>query len=192
MDVTRFIQFEAGQLGPWAYLVLFLLVLIEGPIVTLLGAAAASTNVMVWQWVFATAAVANLTADVLWYLLGYAGRIDLIYRAGRWVGVGQHQLEHVEVQLRRNATRVLVIAKLTAGFVIPSLIGAGLLKIPWRRWFFPVVAAEMLWTGTLVFLGFHAVNWLQQIEQGLQIVAVAGSVAFILLTVYWVRKKIVD
>ncbi|MCB0116912.1 MAG: hypothetical protein KDD84_22590, partial [Caldilineaceae bacterium] len=84
---------------------------------------------------------------------------------------------------------VLVMAKLTAGFVIPSLIGAGLLKIPWRRWFVPVLLAEMIWTGALVYLGFHAVQWIAQIEQGLQIVALVGGILFVLIVFHLIRQQ---
>ncbi len=189
MDWLHRLQMEAAQLGPWAYLILLLLVAVEGPIATLFGAAAAGAQMMKWQWVFVAAAVGNLTADSLWYLLGYLGRIDLVYRVGRWIGVRPQQVEQVEEKLRVNAVGVLVLAKLTAGFAIPSLIGAGMLRIPWRRWFVPVLLAETIWTGTLVFLGFHAVQWLTQIEQGLQIVSIVGGILFVLVVFHLIRKQ---
>ncbi|MEZ4836071.1 MAG: hypothetical protein R2873_29420 [Caldilineaceae bacterium] len=93
MDWLHALQSEATQLGPWSYLILLFLVAVEGPIATLFGAAAASAQVMKWQWVFVAAAVGNLTADSLWYSLGYVGRIDLVYRLSRWIGVRPQQGE---------------------------------------------------------------------------------------------------
>lgn len=189
MEWLHYIQSEAEQLGPWSYLILLLLVMVEGPIATLFGAAAAHAQVLKWQWVFAVAALGNLTADALWYLLGHMGRIDLIYRFTGWIGIRPQQVHEVETRLRADAVRVLVMAKLTAGFMIPSLIGAGILKIPLRRWFFPVLLAETLWTGTLIYLGFHAVQWIAEIEQGLQLVALVGGTLFILLVFHLIRKQ---
>ena len=57
---------QLPQLGYWTYLVLALLVAVEGPVATLLGAAAASAGLMRPGLVFVSAAAGNLTADSLW------------------------------------------------------------------------------------------------------------------------------
>ena len=75
---------EVGQLN---YLLLALLVAVEGPIATLLGAAAASAGLMRLWGVFFAAALGNLTADTLWYLLGYSGNIKTAQRLGRWAAL---------------------------------------------------------------------------------------------------------
>jgi hypothetical protein len=73
-------------------LLLAFLVAVEGPIATLLGAAAASANTMRLSGVFAAAAAGNLLADTLWYALGYFGHVKVIYRFGKWIGVKPEQI----------------------------------------------------------------------------------------------------
>ena len=63
-----------------------LLVVVEGPFATLLGAAAASAGWMRPGLVLIAAAVGNLTADSLWYTLGYAGKLEWVLRFGRRLG----------------------------------------------------------------------------------------------------------
>ena len=77
------------ELGYWTYLVLAFLVAIEGPVATLLGAAAASAGLMRPWLVFFCAAAGNLTADSLWYSLGYAGKLEWALRFGRRLGLRQ-------------------------------------------------------------------------------------------------------
>jgi membrane protein DedA with SNARE-associated domain len=62
------------EFGYWSYLILALLVLIEGPIAILLASAASSAGLMRPVLVFFSAAIGNLTADSLWWLLGYAAK----------------------------------------------------------------------------------------------------------------------
>src|SRR5512142_2587574 len=101
------------EFGYWTYLILFVLVAIEGPISVLLGAAAASAGLMRPIPVFFSAAAGNLTADTLWYLLGYMGKSDWIYRFGRRLGVRPSLIEHLKHNMLEHATRVMFLAKIT-------------------------------------------------------------------------------
>ena len=136
---------QNGQLpewGIWSYLLLALLVAVEGPIATLLGAAAASAGVMRPVLVFFAASAGNLTADTLWYSIGHAGKLEWFLRFGRRLGISHEQLEHLQNHMHKHATRILFFAKLSMSLMIPSLIAAGLVKAPWRRWFPAVLAVK--------------------------------------------------
>jgi len=169
------------EFGYWTYLILFVLVAIEGPISVLLGAAAASAGLMRPIPVFFSAAAGNLTADTLWYLLGYMGKSDWIYLFGRRLGVRPSLIEHLKHNMLKHATRVMFLAKITVSFVIPALITAGLLRVPWRRWFPWFVVAEALWTGTLVFIGFYTTESLKRVQQGFEYIGLAVSIAFVVV-----------
>ena len=168
------------QLGLWTYLGLAFLVAIEGPVATLLGAAAASAGLMRPLLVFITAAVGNLTADTLWYTLGYAGKLEWVLRFGRRLGLQPDFLERLEQGMHEHAAKILFVAKLTVSFMIPSLIAAGLVKVPWRRWFPALFAGEMLWTGSLILIGYYATEAIKRVEQGVEYFILGLSVVFVL------------
>src|SRR5512136_1978970 len=92
--------------GVWSYFVLAALVAIEGPIATLLGAAAASLGLMHPGYVFIAASAGNLTSDTLWYYLGYIGKIEWINRFGQRLGVSIQKLVELEDTLHHHAPRV--------------------------------------------------------------------------------------
>ncbi len=181
---------QLPELGFWTYIILALLVLMEGPIATLLGAAAASAGLMRPLGVFAAAAIGNLTADTLWYSLGYMGRTNWIQSFGRRFGVNERLLHHLEQQMIAHATRVLFLAKLTLSFVIPSLIAAGLLRIPWKRWFPSLIVAETLWTGSLVLIGFYTTEAIKRVQQWVEYVALGVSVIFVVVVILEGRRLI--
>jgi membrane protein DedA with SNARE-associated domain len=174
---TFWTSLHAGQfpqLGVWGYLILAIFVAVEGPIATLLGAAAASAGLM--------------RPDSLWYSLGSAGKLEWLLRYGRRFGVRKRHLERLTEEMHNHATKILLIAKLTAGFIIPSLIAAGLAKVPWKRWFPVILSGEMIWTGTLVLIGYYATEAIKQIERGVEYVGIAASAFFLLFILLGIRR----
>lgn len=178
------------ELGHWTYIVLGLLVLVEGPIATLLGAAAASAGLMRPLAVFAAAAIGNLTADTLWYSVGYMGKTKWIRQFGQRFGVRESLIQHLEAHMIKHAVRVLFLAKLTLSFVIPSLIAAGLLRIPMKRWFPTLILAETLWTGSLVLIGYYTTEAIKRVELWVEYAALGISVIFVLIVILEGRRLI--
>lgn len=179
---------QLPELGPWTYLILTILVAVEGPIATLLGAAAASTGLMRPVPVFLASAAGNLIADTLWYSLGYLGKMDWVLRLGRRMKIDQRHLEKLEDNLREHAVKVIFLAKLTVSLSIPTLIAAGLIRAPWRKWFLPVFIGEMMWTTALMLVGYYAAEAIKRVEQGIEYVALFGAAAFLVAVLWWGRR----
>jgi membrane protein DedA with SNARE-associated domain len=174
--------------GIWSYFALALLVAVEGPVATLLGAAAASAGVMKPWLVFVSASFGNLTADSLWYTLGRLGKFNWLMRLGSRFGMSWERMERLEKSLQEHASKVLFVAKLSVSMVIPTLMAAGLVKAPWRKWFPAVFSGEMIWTGSLVLIGYYATEAIKRVEQGLEYIILAGSLAFVIFMLLMGRK----
>lgn len=179
---------QLPELGYGTYIILFLLVAVEGPIAILLASAAASAGLLRPGLVFVSAALGNLTADTLWYSLGYMGKTEWIHHFGRRLGIREDLIEHLKHNLIEHATRVLFLAKLTVSFVIPSLIAAGLLRIPLKRWFPYFIVAECLWTGSLVLIGYYTTEALKRVERGVEIGVLGISIAFVIFMIFTGRR----
>jgi membrane protein DedA with SNARE-associated domain len=176
--------------GVWSYLLLAFLVAVEGPIATLVGAAAASVGLMHPFYVFIAASTGNLTSDTLWYTLGYLGKMEWLLRIGKRLGINRKYLEHLEQILCDHAPMILFFSKLSVSPMIPALVATGLIKFPWRRWFPYVFSAEMIWTGSLVLIGFFGGQALKRVQLGLEHVILASSIAFIVF-ILWLGRRIV-
>jgi membrane protein DedA with SNARE-associated domain len=181
---------QLPQLGTWTYILLAALVAVEGPIATLLGAAAASAGLMKPVWVFVAAASGNLTADSLWYMLGYIGKIDWLLRFGKKLGIQADVLARLENGMREHTKRILFVAKLTLSMMIPALIAAGLVKAPWRHWFPAIFTGEMLWTGSLVLIGFYTTEAIKRVERGVEYAALGGAIVFVMFLIMVGRRVV--
>jgi membrane-associated protein len=156
----------------------------------LLGAAAASGGLMrVWA-VFLVAAAGNLTADTLWYLLGYYGKVETILRVGRVVKLQQKHLDRLTVALQKHALKVLFFAKLTAGFMIPSLIATGLAHIPWKRWFPVLLLGETIWTGTLILIGYYTTETIKIVARDIRALGLVASMLFLGFLLWEGRRRL--
>ncbi len=176
------------QLGLWAYFLIAVLVMVEGPIATLVGAVAASAGYLHPVAVLVSASTGNLTADTLWYLLGYLGNIDWVTKYGRYAGLKPEQVTGLQEEIRKHVLKIIFIAKLTLGFVIPVLIATGLARVPIKRWFYALITAEFIWTGGLVYFGYHFGHYVRTLERGLQFFALGGALLFSILTLRFVSR----
>ena len=178
-----------GSLGVWSYFLLAFLVAIEGPIATILGAVAASAGIMHPIFVFIAAATGNLTADTLWYTAGLLGKMDWLLRLSRRLGINPQYLERLEAVLQEHAPVILFFSKLTVSPMIPALIATGLIKYPWRRWFPSVFLGEMIWTGSLVLIGYFGLQAVKKVELGIEHLILAGTIVFI-AAILWFGRRI--
>jgi membrane protein DedA with SNARE-associated domain len=175
-------------LAGWAYLFLAILVAVEGPITTLAGAVAASTGLLNPFLVFVSASLGNLIADTLWYSLGYIGNGQWIMKLSGRFGVKENMMTRLQKDVHEHIHQALFIAKLTMGLVIPTLIAAGLARVPLRRWFGVLFAAECIWTGALVILGYYFGALTQHIETNLRWVSLAGALVFAAVVILYISR----
>jgi membrane protein DedA with SNARE-associated domain len=176
------------NLGLWSYILLTLFVVVEGPVVTVLAGVAASAGFLKPGLVFLSAGMANLSADSIWYLVGLVSKKAHLLRLGRRFGVRALHLDKLQRNIRAHAFRLLFIAKITYGFAVPLHLTAGLSRIPWRRWFPPVLAGEVIWTGGLVLFGYYTTKTLEQIEKDFRYLTLIFIVFILILIILGVRR----
>lgn len=179
------------------YLLIFVAVFIEGPLVTVVAAALATGDALSPAGVFIAAGLGNLAADICWYSLGYAGRY---IRVMHWLPLLRKQVKMVgfaREQMQANPVRILVASKMWFGVaVIPTLIAAGLLHVPWCRLIPAAIACELVWTGCLVLIGYVGAGYLGQIENVMAwltfyatITLLSGLIMVILSRISWACCK---
>jgi membrane protein DedA with SNARE-associated domain len=181
-------QGQLPELGRWNYLLLSILTAIEGPIATLLAAGASSAGLMRFWVAFAAAAAGNMAADSLWYLLGYSGRVETALKIGRLFGLKRSHVDHLTSAMREHGVKILFFAKLTEGFMIPSLVAAGLARLPYRRWFPVVMIAEAIWTGTLMVIGYHTTEAIRAVSEEIGHISLAISILFLIVLIWQGRR----
>lgn len=176
------------ELGWWSYLLLTILVATEGPVSTLIGAAAAAAGILDIRFVFVSAFAGNVLGDSLWYSVGYLSDLKRIHRFGRWFGLQNHHVDRLEQEMHRHATKLITLSKVAIGLIIPTLVAAGLARVPWRRWFPLVLVVETAWTFLIVNLGYHGTGLIAQMEKGIQTVGIV-VLALIIGVALWYGRR---
>lgn len=184
---------HAGQLpdlGVWSYVLLAVLVATEGPLSTLLGAVAAAAGMLDVRLVFLATLTGNVTGDVLWYTVGYTGKVESLLHRSPWLGSKRRHIERLKREMHAHAAKLLIFAKLAYGLIVPTLVAAGMARVPWRRWFPTVFVMETLWSLLLIWVGFHATGWIRRFEEGLSVVGALGLVLAAGAGFRWLRRRI--
>jgi len=165
-------------------------VALEGPLITLAAAVASSVGYLDPRLVFVSASCGNLGADILWYALGYMGKIDIIAHYGGWIGIKQDTILKLEQGVHDHIGKFLFVAKLTLGLVVPTLIAAGLARVSWRRWVGVLLLAEFIWTGGLVLAGYYYGQYVLHIENGLKWVSIVAPIVMVIgFVIYFLRSR---
>ncbi len=177
------------DLGNWSYLLIALLVFIEGPSVTLVAGAMAATGILRAEWVVVAAAIGNFSADQFWYWLGrIGGNRGFLFRF-RWLRRRKSDIEHLEEGMQEHGVKMYLMAKLSMGLLtIPTLLSAGLARVTWWRLAAVSIVVEPIWTSFLVFAGYRLGEHITRMERGLQIAAVVGGIVLLLLFLWWYRR----
>jgi membrane protein DedA with SNARE-associated domain len=118
------------------YWILFLAILIEGPIMTAAGAFAAALGYMNAYFVFLLSVAGNLIPDIALYAIGYWGRKSLAEKYGHRVGLNERRIKYLENLLERHAGKALTIIKLLPILPTPGLILAGATRMPIKKYTF--------------------------------------------------------
>ena len=178
----------AQPLGIWAYILIGLLVAVEGPITILAAGVASAGGFLNPVIVFFTACTGNLTADTLWYLLGYLGKTDWIMRYGAWTGITQEHIDKMEKDIHEHSRKILFVAKISVGLVIPALIATGMACVPWKRWFWVVAIAEAIWTGALVTASYYYGYIVLRLDQDLKLLSIVSSVIILVVIIFYFSR----
>ena len=170
------------------YLGLAILSVTQGPIVILLGAAAAATGVISPIGVFIAVTIGNLSVDLLWFMMGRLGKVDWIVRF-KWLRVNLKTIENMKERLYHNAPSIVTLAKLSSIFVLPVMVAAGLVRLPWKRWFPTLFIVEIVKNVVLILAGYYAVVSINQLQSGLSALAIVGSILSIIIPMWLFRRS---
>lgn len=181
---------QLPELGYWNYFILSFLIVLQGPATTLLGGAAANAGLLRPHYVFLAGIIGNLIADIFWYNVGARGKTAWILKRGERLGVRQQHLDKVSEGMEQHVIKILLLAKISVGLAVPTLLVAGITRVPWRKWFPVVFTGEVIWTGLLVLIGYYATEAIKQVEQGLHALLLGGTFLFLVMLIWLIPRML--
>jgi len=139
----------------YRYLVLFPITIVEGPIITILAGFLSSLGFLNIFVAYALIVIGDLTGDILYYILGRLGGNQFISRWGRYFGVAEKEIEKLEANFDKHGGKLLLLGKISHGIGAAFLVAAGVVKMPFDRFFFFNLFATILKSACLILVGFY-------------------------------------
>jgi len=173
------------------YALMFLAMLVEGPVVTAAASFAAAFGYFDIFIVFILSILGDLMADVFYYALGYSGRIIFIQKFGRHFGLTDERIGKIETLLNNNPNKTLVALKLTPFLPTPGLAIVGTSRMPIKK-FITVCSAVILpktifFTVVGYYFGSAYTAILSKYEKG---GLIFGAIVLLILGIYFAMTKI--
>jgi membrane protein DedA with SNARE-associated domain len=144
----------------YRYGILIPLAVIEGPFVMLIAGFVVRLGGFDFIPAYFCLLVGDFIADMGWYLVGYFWGMKFVRRWGKYVNVSEENIKKLEHFFHHHSAKILIISKLTMGFgfAVVTLIAAGLVKIPFKKYFLLNLIGGFIWTAVLMGIGYFFGN----------------------------------
>ena len=142
----------------YSYIAFLLLSVIEGPIVTVVGAFLASQGYLNIYGVYLLAVVGDTLGDSVHFFLGRYGGDPIVRRFGVRFGVTEEALQAVRVTYfasRQSLWKIITLAKLAQVPCSAVLITCGLLRISLREFTLVTVVNNCVKVLVFTLIGFY-------------------------------------
>ncbi len=187
-------MFSYTQIIAWLlqyrYAVIFPIMVVEGPIITVIASFLASQGYFNVFIVYAMSIAGDLTGDSIYYAIGRYGRKLLINRWGHYIGLTKERMHAAEHYFEHHAGKTLITAKLTHGAGFFVLHAAGASRMPYWRFLWYNFLGNIPKSLVFVLIGYYFGSMYAQIDSYLSYVSVLVILAAVLfLSIVYSRRR---
>lgn len=153
-DVTSF-NGALAWVESAGYLLMFIAMVIEGPVITSAAAFAAALGYFNIFVVLILSVLGDLVGDFAYYAVGYFGRVAFVEKYGHKVGLTKQRMEHMERLIKEHPKKTLAAIKLAPMLPAPGLMMIGAVKMPFSRYSWMTFLVALPKTILFMLLGFY-------------------------------------
>lgn len=139
----------------YTYFILFPLVAIEGPIVTIIAGFLVHIRILNFYTAYIVIVLADVTGDILWYSVGRFGR-GIIERFGHLIGISEKKLQGIDKHFGENGHKTVFFSKLFLGLEFAFLIGAGMSKFDFKRYVLYILLPTLPKSLIFILIGYFS------------------------------------
>lgn len=136
-----------------SYGVIFLIMIIEGPMITVAAAFAASMGLLNIWLVFALSLLGDNVSDMLHYAFGRYVKRSTVHRFSKFLGM-EHLPKHLATQFKKKTARTLLVLKLTPPLAQAGMILAGTFRVKFKTFWWYTFIGAFIRTTILVIIGY--------------------------------------
>lgn len=179
-------------LAHYQYLILFPIVVIEGPIATVIAGLAIALGTMNFFIAYIVITLGDVTGDVIYYAIGRWGREGFLEKWGKYLGIPPQKVVPLEKHFEKHGGKTLLIGKLAHGIGAVFLVAAGLVRMPLSKFITANFGATLIKSLLLLLAGYYFGTAVVKINSFLEFFAAfsigAGIIIFIVGFYYYSKK----
>lgn len=172
---------------------MFPLMIVEGPIVTIIAAMLASLGAFNWVIVLVFSMLGDVLGDVILYGLGYRYGMGFVRSVGKYMGITEELVNKMQKYFENHGGKTIFAVKSTTGLCWAAFTTAGIVKMNFRKFVKYSILGGIVWSGFLVAMGyFYGYLWREigsYIDWIGWAVGVIAVVSYVLITLYKNKKS---
>src|SRR3989344_7108548 len=142
----------------WGYLIIYIAMVVEGPIVNSAASFAASLGYFNFFLVGVIAFLGDLTGDIIYYSIGRFGKKIIINKYRRYFKIESALLKDIIKEMKKNMKKTIVAIKLIPILAGPGLLVAGAFKVPFKKYLLvsvlTIIPTTLFFSLTGYYFGF--------------------------------------
>jgi len=181
LSQMNFLQIDLNEaILIWGYPLMFLMMIIEGPVATLIAAFFSSLGYFNFAVVFVLSVLGDIVGDIVIYFLGYWKGEKFFLGASKFLGVKKKSAEKLKKKFKKNGSSLIFLAKATVGMSYTVFTLAGAFRFNFRKFLKFSLLGGIVWSSFLVATGYFFGFMAREISTYIEY---AGYVIFSLLVI---------
>jgi len=177
-------------LDTYKYFLLFPIVVVEGPIITVIAGFLSSLGQLNLWLAYLVVVAGDIAGDAMYYGFGYYGRKGFIDRFGHYLGITNERVERLEKHFANHSGKTLIIGKLSHAIGGAVLVAAGVSRMPFKKFLWYTFLPTLPKSLVLLLIGFYFGEAYHRINIYLDYTALAMVIiAIIFCAIYFTIKK---
>jgi membrane protein DedA with SNARE-associated domain len=170
------------------YWIMFLLMFIEGPIVTYIAAFAASMRIFNIYYVLILSILGNTLPDLIYFLIGRLGKHEKIRKyLSRFFN--ETRIKRIREHLRDNPWKTITVIKITPALPFPGFILSGTTELKLSKFLLCSFIVSAVYSIFFSILGFYSGLAFSTIAKYISYGGFLMGIAILALVVIWLLYR---
>lgn len=175
----------------YKYWILFPIVIVEGPIITIISGFLSSLGYLNIFIVYGVVVFGDVAGDIIYYASGRWGRSWFLERWGRYIGITADRIRQMEKHFENHSGKTLIAGKLSHAIGGVILVTAGVAKVPFWKFVWFNFIATLPKTLVLLLIGFYFGRAYAEFSRYLNYTSFAMiALALLFAIIYLIMRKV--
>ncbi|MDH4330586.1 MAG: DedA family protein [Candidatus Moranbacteria bacterium] len=180
-------------MSTYGYWVILPLMIIEGPVATIIAAMLASVGVFNVFVVFVFSMLGDIIGDILFYWAGHTWGMSFVRKVGKYIGITENLILKMEKYFKRHGGKTIFMVKSTTGLCWATFTAAGIVGMNFYKFLKYSALGGVVWSGFLVSMGYFYGYMYKEISEYIKwsgwLIVTLTILSFVIINLYKKSKS---